>query len=144
MNRQGESQFPQAGTEPHKFLHNSRYTYGEFLWKTMVAFVEIPMIRLTNQSEIERNFTLPDRGGLKQQDPFKWACKGLKHLLVSYQSRSRPKPPQFASTGRTEAADPRFVFPTGIKHRIRLKTNERHAEGNGRLGRGAGWAPVPP
>ena len=113
MNRQGESQFPQAGTEPHKFLHNSRYTYGEFLWKTMVAFVERPMIRLTNQSEIERNFTLPDRGGLKQQDPFKWACKGLKHLLVSYLSRVSPQTVSIRIHGQDRSSGSTLCLPDG-------------------------------
>ena len=57
-NRQGESQFPQTEAKSHEFRYFFRLNRGEFLWKTVGAFVERRMIRLTNQSKIERNFTV--------------------------------------------------------------------------------------
>ena len=62
-NRQGESQFPQTEAKSHEFRYFFRFDRGEFLWKTVGAFVERRMIRLTNQSKIERNFTFPGYAG---------------------------------------------------------------------------------
>ena len=78
------------------------------------------MIRLTNQSKIERNFTLPDYLDISSKSSADAAVRAWKargRITV----RSAANGLYSAVRDGTEAADLRFVFPTATPCRIRLK-----------------------
>ena len=119
-NRQGESQFPQTEAKSHEFRYFFRFDCGEFLWKTVGAFVERRMIRLTNQSKIERNFTFPGYAGGSPKAKFR--SGGTSPVGSGTQTLvDRPRWPDWGCTEQSKDSILCFVFPTAPSRRIRLK-----------------------
>ena len=139
-NRQGESQFPQTEAKSHDFRYFFRFDRGEFLWKTVGAFVERRMIRLTNQSKIERNFTFPGYAGGSPKAKFR--SGGTSPVGSGTQTLvDRPRWPDWGCTEHSRDSDSLLCLPDCSKSQDQTEANDmrRHAEANAR---NSGRSPV--